>query len=159
MPIVITLVSPRAAWTMEYRGGQPEFWGASHASIEPRRRRSVTSRHAVKEPHPAGGQGAWEPTDHRPRTLRPARPGCCGHLNKSGAWHRPNSGVSADLPSTPSEEEDRDMVVIGVDSHKWTHTVVAVDEAGRKLGERTVAATAEGHLELLGWSRSWPDHV
>jgi transposase len=51
------------------------------------------------------------------------------------------------------------MVVIGVDSHKRTHTVVAVDEAGRKLGERTVAATAEGHLELLGWSRSWPDHV
>ena len=46
------------------------------------------------------------------------------------------------------------MVVIGVDSHKRTHTVVAVDEAGRKLAERTVAATADGHLELLGWSRA-----
>ena len=51
------------------------------------------------------------------------------------------------------------MVVIGVDSHKRTHTVVAVDEAGRKLAERTAAATADGHLELLGWSRTWPDHV
>jgi transposase len=51
------------------------------------------------------------------------------------------------------------MVVIGVDSHKHTHTVVAVDEAGRKLAERTAPATADGHLELLGWSRTWPDHT
>ena len=49
------------------------------------------------------------------------------------------------------------MVVIGVDAHKRTHTVVAVDEAGRKLAERTVAATSDGHLELLGWSRTWPE--
>jgi transposase len=48
------------------------------------------------------------------------------------------------------------MVVIGVDSHKRTHTVVAVDEAGRKIAERTAAATVDGHLELLGWSRTWP---
>ena len=51
------------------------------------------------------------------------------------------------------------MVVIGVDAHKRTHTVVAVDEAGRKLTERTAPATADGHLELLGWSRTWPDHT
>ena len=51
------------------------------------------------------------------------------------------------------------MVVIGVDSHKRTHTVVAVDEAGRKLADRTAAATADGHLELLGWSRTWPDRI
>ena len=51
------------------------------------------------------------------------------------------------------------MVVIGVDSHKRTHTVVAVDEAGRKLAERTAPATADGHLELLGWSRSWPERT
>jgi transposase len=49
------------------------------------------------------------------------------------------------------------MVVIGVDAHKRTHTVVAVDEAGRKLAERTVATTSDGHLELLGWSRTWPE--
>ena len=51
------------------------------------------------------------------------------------------------------------MVVIGVDAHKRTHTVVAVDEAGRKLAERTAPATADGHLELLGWSRSWPQRT
>jgi transposase len=51
------------------------------------------------------------------------------------------------------------MVVIGVDSHKRTHTVVAVDEAGRKLAERTVDTTADGHLELLGWGRTWPERT
>jgi transposase len=28
------------------------------------------------------------------------------------------------------------MVVLGIDAHKRTHTVVAVDEAGRQLGRR-----------------------
>jgi transposase len=51
------------------------------------------------------------------------------------------------------------MVVIGVDSHKRTHTVVAVDDAGRKLAERTLATTSEGHLELVSWSRRWPERT
>ena len=28
------------------------------------------------------------------------------------------------------------MVVVGVDAHKRTHTLVAVDQVGRKLAER-----------------------
>ena len=32
------------------------------------------------------------------------------------------------------------MVVVGADVHKRTHTFVAVDEVGRKLGEKTVQA-------------------
>jgi transposase len=52
------------------------------------------------------------------------------------------------------------MVIIGVDSHKRTHTVVAVDETGRKLGEKTALATPDGHLELRAWAsrlleRAW----
>ena len=52
------------------------------------------------------------------------------------------------------------MVVIGVDSHKRTHTVVAADGTGRKLAEKTVVATSAGHLELVRWAarfseRSW----
>jgi transposase len=47
------------------------------------------------------------------------------------------------------------MVVIGVDAHKRTHTFVAVDDAGRKLGERTFPATGEGHLEALQWAGQW----
>src|SRR5688572_3715844 len=45
------------------------------------------------------------------------------------------------------------MVVIGVDAHKKTHTLVAVDDVGRKLGEHTVKATDEGHAHALRWAR------
>jgi transposase len=48
------------------------------------------------------------------------------------------------------------MVVIGVDSHKRTHTVVATDGTGRKLAEKTVAATSAGHLELVRWAGRFP---
>jgi transposase len=46
-------------------------------------------------------------------------------------------------------------VVIGVDAHKRSHTLVAVDEVGRKLGERVIAATSEGHLQALEWASRW----
>lgn len=49
------------------------------------------------------------------------------------------------------------MVTFGGDTHKRTQTVVAVDENGRPLGERTVAATPGGHLEALGWASQWPE--
>lgn len=49
------------------------------------------------------------------------------------------------------------MVTFGGDSHKRTHTLVAVDDNGRQLGERTVAATQSGHLEALGWAGQWPE--
>lgn len=49
------------------------------------------------------------------------------------------------------------MVTLGVDAHKRTHTVVAVDDMGRQLGERTVAATSAGHLQALQWARKWPE--
>jgi transposase len=49
-------------------------------------------------------------------------------------------------------------VLLGVDPHKDTHTVVAVDHAGRQLDQRTVAARSLGHAQLLGWARHrWPD--
>src|SRR5438128_12539874 len=49
------------------------------------------------------------------------------------------------------------MVTFGGDSHKRTHTLVAVDGNGRQLGERTVAATSSGHMEALGWAHQWPE--
>jgi transposase len=51
------------------------------------------------------------------------------------------------------------MVVIGLDSHKRTHTAVAVDGNGRKLAERTVATSPSGHLELLRWARRWRERT
>jgi transposase len=45
------------------------------------------------------------------------------------------------------------MVTIGADLHKRTHTVVAVDDNGRKVGQTSVAATTTGHLALLDWAK------
>ena len=54
------------------------------------------------------------------------------------------------------------MVVLGIDAHKRTHTVVAVDPAGRQLGVRVTQATSTAaHLDLVRWAekfgpdRSW----
>lgn len=45
------------------------------------------------------------------------------------------------------------MIVIGADVHKRKHTFVAVDEVGRRLGEKTVGATTEGHIAAIMWAR------
>lgn len=45
------------------------------------------------------------------------------------------------------------MIVIGADVHKHKHTFVAVDEVGRRLGEKTVNATAAGHIAAIVWAR------
>jgi transposase len=45
------------------------------------------------------------------------------------------------------------MVVVGSDVHKRTHTFVAVDEVGRKLGEKTVKADSKGHDKAISWAR------
>jgi transposase len=42
---------------------------------------------------------------------------------------------------------------IGVDTHKRTHTLVALDEQGRSVGMRTIANTAEGWAAGLTWAR------
>lgn len=47
------------------------------------------------------------------------------------------------------------MVTIGIDSHKQTHTAVAVDDLGRRLGEKKLATTSEAHLGPVAWARQW----
>ena len=44
------------------------------------------------------------------------------------------------------------VVVIGVDAHKKTHTLVALDGNGRKLADKTVEATDAGHTTALHWA-------
>lgn len=45
------------------------------------------------------------------------------------------------------------MVTLGIDAHKRTHTVVAVDEVGRQLGCKTTAGTtSDDHLALMRWA-------
>src|SRR5262245_20262722 len=45
------------------------------------------------------------------------------------------------------------MVIIGIDAHKYAHTVVAVDAQGRQRAAKTVATTTADHLALLNWAR------
>jgi len=45
------------------------------------------------------------------------------------------------------------MITLGIDAHKRTHTVVAVDEVGRQLGVKTTRSTTSAdHLALLVWA-------
>jgi hypothetical protein len=45
------------------------------------------------------------------------------------------------------------MVVLGIDAHKRTHTVVAVDEVGRQLGVRVTKTTSTAaRLDLVAWA-------
>jgi hypothetical protein len=53
-----------------------------------------------------------------------------------------SAGPVLNIPNL--KEETRNMVTVGGDCHKRTHTLVAVDENGRELGTMTVAAMAAG---------------
>lgn len=46
------------------------------------------------------------------------------------------------------------MTIIGVDAHKKSHTLVAIDDVGRKVGEQTLPATDDGHAKAIKWARS-----
>lgn len=53
------------------------------------------------------------------------------------------------------------MVTLGIDAHKRTHTVVAADDLGRQLGQKTTTATtSKDHLAMLRWAdRFGPERV
>jgi transposase len=45
------------------------------------------------------------------------------------------------------------MVTLGIDAHKRTHTVVAVDDLGRQLGQLTTSTTTTAeHLAMVRWA-------
>ena len=49
------------------------------------------------------------------------------------------------------------MLIFGVDAHKRTHTIVAIDEHGRQLRSLTIAATTSAHLDGLRWAERQSD--
>jgi transposase len=51
------------------------------------------------------------------------------------------------------------VITIGIDPHKSSHTAVALDEAGRVVGELRVAATKVMLERLLRWAERWPDRI
>src|SRR3954469_3124539 len=50
---------------------------------------------------------------------------------------------------------DGAMVIGGVDCHSRVHHAVALDDAGRRLGDRAFPATDAGYADLLGWLRGF----
>lgn len=44
------------------------------------------------------------------------------------------------------------MITVGVDAHKDTHTLVALDQTGRRRGTLTVRARRYGHAEAISWA-------
>ncbi|GJF09497.1 hypothetical protein NGTWS0302_23940 [Mycolicibacterium cyprinidarum] len=45
------------------------------------------------------------------------------------------------------------MAIVGVDAHKRSHTLVAIDQSGRKLAEKVADTTSSGHLKAIRWAR------
>ena len=43
-------------------------------------------------------------------------------------------------------------VVIGVDTHKYVHVAVALDEFGRRLDAQRFAADRAGYTQLIEWA-------
>jgi transposase len=54
------------------------------------------------------------------------------------------------LPTLPHPQV---LVTLGVDTHADSHVAVALDQAGRPLGTRTISTTPGGYAALLGWAR------
>jgi transposase len=50
------------------------------------------------------------------------------------------------------------MVVLGIDAHKRTHTVVAVDARGRQLAVKVIGTNTKDHLGLLSWAEQFTDN-
>ena len=59
-----------------------------------------------------------------------------------------------DFPVTGHSVVVNTSVVVGVDAHKLSHTLVAVDPAGLKLGQKTVSTTSAAHADAVRWAAS-----
>lgn len=58
------------------------------------------------------------------------------------------------VSDVPRHDGDQD-VVLGVDTHKDVHVVVALTHLGTVLGSQGFPTTARGYSELLAWARSF----
>ncbi|MDO9712683.1 IS110 family RNA-guided transposase [Paracraurococcus lichenis] len=52
--------------------------------------------------------------------------------------------------TTPATE-----IVVGIDTHKRTHTAVALNSLGARLGSTTVPVSREGYRQLEAWARTF----
>src|SRR5215210_8837162 len=70
-----------------------------------------------------------------------------------GASYRPDWDMPTGRPVPNHTRKGHGSVItFGVDAHKRTHTIVAVDDRGTPLGQTTVGTTSQDHLVLLRWA-------
>lgn len=68
-------------------------------------------------------------------------------------WRHADPGIRR-LGRRRRGKDDAVDVVVGVDAHRRTHTLVAVDQAGRKLVQKTVGTRSDAHIQAVRWVRS-----
>ena len=56
--------------------------------------------------------------------------------------------------SSIPDDAARRKVIIGVDTHKHIHVVVAIDQHGARLGVLSVSADTGGYTQLEQWARA-----
>lgn len=64
----------------------------------------------------------------------------------------PVSDVSTVLCVQGTSEGSGAVIVVGIDAHKGSHTLVAVDVSGRRLACKSVPSTSAGHLQAIRWA-------
>lgn len=57
----------------------------------------------------------------------------------------------------PFGKGDLEVIVVGIDPHKKTHTAAAAASTGEPVAEVTVKARLKGHERLLAWARELDD--
>jgi transposase len=65
----------------------------------------------------------------------------------------PNPTSKEETVALPTLPHPQVLVTLGVDTHADSHVAVALDQAGRPLGTRTISTTPGGYAALLGWAR------
>ena len=58
-----------------------------------------------------------------------------------------------------AQQHRRRRVIVGLDTHKFTHVAVALDADGAVLDSRSVTADSAGYEELIGWARKLGQQV
>jgi transposase len=53
-----------------------------------------------------------------------------------------------------SQPDPARQVIVGVDTHKYIHVAVAVDQHGARLGELSISADSKGYRQLHDWAQS-----
>ena len=56
------------------------------------------------------------------------------------------------MEESVADRRDAPVVFLGVDTHSEAHVAVALDGAGRRIGELAVANSRVGYARLLGWA-------